>query len=295
LNKSCEEKLPNGVVDATLADFGRKPDGPLAPELDAFVHCRLFTAPTRPRSAQWEGEKFKATNKGKLNEAECGEDNNISRSFKVKNLPIILVEPSMEEETLPVIAEAFVGPTVLPTLGVGTIDVARSSVKSLVQSEEWKVAVKGEIVGADFSEPIKAATVVQAEQLLCHLDDRVKSLLASRLPKERYRNNFCFRWARINFPRVAAISCWGGHVTNDLTAIRTTDSLFGNNFSNFVVLDPDSSAEGCYLFRDIQRGCFVRSGKASPTLCADRVKSHSEVAKKKHQRILWKISPPVQH
>ena len=149
-----------------------------------------------------------------------------------------------------------------------------------MQSEEWKVAVKGEIVGADFSEPIKAATVVQAEQLLCHLDDRVKSLLASRLPKERYRTNFCFRWARINFPRVAAISCWGGHVTNDLTAIRTTDSLFGNNFSNFVVLDPDSSAEGCYLFRDIQRGCFVCSGKASPTLCADRVKSHSEVAKK---------------
>jgi len=170
----------------------------------------------------------------------------------------------MEEETLPVIAEAFVGPTVLPTLGVGTIDVARSSVKSLVQSEEWKVAVKGEIIGADFSEPIKAATVVQAEQLLCHLD----------------RNNFCFRWARINFPRVVAISCWGGHVTNDLTAICTTDSLFGNNFSNFVVLDPDSSAEGCYLFRDIQRGCFVRSGKASPTLCVERVKSHSEVAKK---------------
>ena len=70
--------MPNGVVDATLADFGRKPDGLCAPELDAFVHCWLFTAPTRPRSAQWEGEKFKTTNKGKLYEAERGEDINIS-------------------------------------------------------------------------------------------------------------------------------------------------------------------------------------------------------------------------
>jgi len=111
------------------------------------------------------------------------------------------------------------------------------------------------------------------------LDDRVKTLLASRLPQERYRTNFCFRWARINFPQVAAISCWGGHATDDLTAIRTTDSLFGTNFSNFVVMDPDSSVEGCYLFRDNRRGCFVRSGKASPTLCVERVKSHGEAAK----------------
>ena len=38
LNKSCEAKFTNGVASATLADFGIKPGGPLAPELDAFVH-----------------------------------------------------------------------------------------------------------------------------------------------------------------------------------------------------------------------------------------------------------------
>ena len=56
----------------------------------------------------------------------------------------------MEENTLPDIAEAFVGPTVLPTLGVGNIDVARASVNYLVQLKELKEAVKGEIFSADF-------------------------------------------------------------------------------------------------------------------------------------------------
>ena len=119
-----------------------------------------------------------------------------------------------------------------------------------------------------------ADTINQAEQLLLHLDERIKTLLASRLPREIYRTNFGYRWARINFPRVAAMSCWGGHATDDLTAIRIMDCLFGNNFSNFVVLEPGSLVEGCYLFRDIRRGSFVRSGKASPTFCIDRVKAH---------------------
>ena len=136
MNKSCEAKFTNGVASATLADFGRKLGGPLAPDLDFFVHCRLFTTPIRPRSAQWEGEKFKPTNKGKLHKAERGEDNNISRAFKVKNCPIIFGEPSMEEDALPHIAEAFVDQTVLPTIGVGNIDVVRASVNSLVQSKE---------------------------------------------------------------------------------------------------------------------------------------------------------------
>ena len=217
-------------------------------------------------------------NKGKLHKAERGEDNNISCAFKVKNCPIIFEELSMEEDALPDIAEAVVGPTVLPTLGVGNTDVARASVNSLMQSKEWYEAVKGVIVCADFSEPIKAATVIQAEQLLCHLHNRVKKFLASRLLQERYKNNFCFRCARIYFPRVAAISCWGGHATDDLTVHHTTDSLFGNDFFDFVVMDPDSSIEGCY-FCDIRKGFFIYSGKASPTLCVERVKSHGEAAK----------------
>ena len=52
LNESCEAKFTNGVASATLADFGRKPGGPLTPALDAFVRCRLFTNPIRPRFPQ---------------------------------------------------------------------------------------------------------------------------------------------------------------------------------------------------------------------------------------------------
>ena len=162
----------------------------------------------------------------------------------MKNCLIIFEELSIEEDALPDIAEAVVGPTVLPTLGVGNTDVSRVSVNYMMQSKEWYEAAKCEDVGADFSEPIKTATVVQAEQLLCHLHNRVKTFLASRLPQERYKPNFCFRCARIYFPRVAAISCWGGHATDDLTVIHTTDSLLGNDFFNFVVMDPDSSVEG---------------------------------------------------
>ena len=95
--------------------------------------------------------------------------------------------------------------------------------------------------------------MVQAEQLVCHLDGRVKTLLASRLPQERYRTNFCFGWARINFSLVTAISCWCGQATDDLTNISTTDSLFGDDFSNFIVMDSDISVQGCYflvIFKD---------------------------------------------
>jgi len=75
------------------------------------------------------------------------------------------------------------------------------------------------------------------------------------------------------------MSCWGGDATDDLTVIRIMDCLFGNNFSNFVVLEPGSLVEGCYLFCDIRRGYFVRSGKALSTFCVDRVKAHDEAAK----------------
>jgi len=182
LNKFCEVKLPNGVAAATLADFGRSPSGPLDPELDAFVHCRVFTGPTRPRNAQWEGEKFKTTNKGKLNEAQRGKDNNISRAFKVKDRPIVLVQPSTELAAVPDGDVVVVGPTVLPTLGVVNIDIEQASIEYFIHSKERNEAVKGEIVGADFTELMKADTIIQAEQLLLHLDKRTKTLLASRLP-----------------------------------------------------------------------------------------------------------------
>ena len=107
--------------------------------MDAFVHCRLFTAPIRPRNTHWEGEKFKPINRGKLNEAEHVEDNNISHTFKVKNRPIILEEPSLEEDTLPDIVAVVVSPIVLPTFGVGNIDVASVSVNSLMQSKDQRI------------------------------------------------------------------------------------------------------------------------------------------------------------
>ena len=85
------------------------------------------------------GDKFKPINRGKLNEAEHVEDNNISHTFKVKNRPIILEEPSLEEDTLPDIVAVVVSPIVLPTFGVGNIDVASVSVNSLMQSKDQRI------------------------------------------------------------------------------------------------------------------------------------------------------------
>ena len=61
-----------------------------------------------------------------------------------------------------------------------------------------------------------------------------------------------------------------GHVKEDLQAMNEMDCLLTCIWSDFNVVEPESSLEGSYLVFDAVHGCIQRSGKASSVTIATR-------------------------
>ena len=274
-NASCESKLPADLLTATFDNFFTCK----APTLKAFVHCRLFTTPSRPADAEWNGIKFKDVKKGTIISAEAGEDTTLVRAMKVKHMPVILRSIEANTEQQDPLTVVGVRPTVLGTICTATVPYHQPSVKSLSEKEEWIAAVRNEVCGVRYAADITIELVQQAERLATHLEVRMDVHL-KRIPDPMYWVHWCFRWARKQFTKVSLISCLACHIKKDLSAVRVTESLLSVSIHGFHVIAPDSILEGCYLFYDNQRGCFVRSGKASPTVMHERIKFHEKEAKR---------------
>ena len=90
-NKSVENKLPQDLSEVTHEMLAHKKYS--KPELQCFVHCRLFETGTRPRDAEWNGLKFKDVNKGNADGANRGVDNLVSRALLLLYKPVVIKEP----------------------------------------------------------------------------------------------------------------------------------------------------------------------------------------------------------
>ena len=185
-------------------------------QLDAFTYCRLFTSSKKPDNAEWNGLKFAKVKKGKITEANDGEDNILSRAMVLKEKPVILKKRTVD------LAEELVvvGPTTLNVVRRrNNIIDEQISVKDLNSNEEWMTRVKSEVCGVDFQNTT-AELISQADLLANHLFFRMTRHLETRFTDTKYWSHWCFRWARRQFSRVALMSCMASHVKRDLEAMQ---------------------------------------------------------------------------
>jgi len=130
-------------------------------------------------------------------------------------------------------------------------------------------AVRSVIKGVVFQNTTRKV-IEQATDLESHLFTRIDGHILSRLKYHKYLDFWCFRWARVQFSRVALISSMAGHVKKDLQVMNEMDCLLTCIWSTFNVVEKESKLEGSYLVFDAVHGRIRRSGKASPVSISTR-------------------------
>ena len=91
-NQKCQIELAK-TEEPTLQDFSKC----TVVQLTAYIHVREFEATQEiGKDDDWKWPK-----KGKVEEAETGEDNLIKRAFERKDKPVILREPTKPEAMSP--------------------------------------------------------------------------------------------------------------------------------------------------------------------------------------------------
>ena len=88
-------------------------------QLDAFTYCRLFTSSKKADNTEWNGLKFAKVKKGRITEANDGEDNILSRAMVLKEKPVILKKRTVD------LAEELVvvGPITMSVLYIGVVTI----------------------------------------------------------------------------------------------------------------------------------------------------------------------------
>ena len=129
--------------------------------------------------------------------------------------------------------------------------------------------------GAAVSEESKAT----ADRLDQILRQRFKKFLSWRIEEKPNRAHWSMKFARNNLPVVAAVMVLSGHLKTDLECLKDRDSLLITDESCFLKCEKCPDEEGAYLYFDIVRKIFVRSGKVAGRGMVVRGDEHLKAAK----------------
>ena len=97
----------------------------------------------------------------------------------------------------------------------------------------------------------------------CILQFRFKLLLKERIRQKARRDHWMMHFAFNNIPVVAAVMVLSGHLKSDLDCLNERDSLLITDTGCFVKCAQNPDHEGAYLYFDMVRRVFVRSGKVA--------------------------------
>jgi hypothetical protein len=284
LNKDCEESLLKALRKAL-----KQPDGELSLELATID---LFAKPTSPLlKAFYEVRKGKPEagwpNKGQAKDAQNGSVNLILLAFGCRCDSV--VEATVAPELVETAAEEIV-PVPFETFEAAPMNLATCR---FVVTDQWiekcKLAFNPEqmVHFADHS----AAT------LQSHVDTLVK-ILWSRLLRhinyrvhESKRGSWVWNFVKENLGPVAAMMILVGHVQSHLLGIVNhshvcllRNPVGGGNMipltgENGSRTNAAKSLQGCYLHFDVEKGIWIRSGKATGQPFDDRLRQHDKGAK----------------
>ena len=258
---TCNES-PENLEACTLECF----DGLKKPELHAII---LAHNPDIKKLAD-------LPNRGNLAEAMADPpiENAILMAYNCRMNPNILVgkQPHSAEE-LAKLADDYDEESITDAILHTSVTLGEENLvqpSALLESSVWRATVvrlfklndRGEGMnnvdpGADVNEEVKA----NADKLSKTLRQRFKSFLKHRIKKRTRRSHWSMEFARNNLPVVAAVMALSGHLKSDLDCLNERDSLLDTDPSLFAKCEEYPDREGAYLYFDMVRKIFVRSGK----------------------------------
>ena len=119
----------------------------------------------------------------------------------------------------------------------------------------------------------------KADQLMNILADRFQPYVKRRIQEPSKHTHWCLKLALKNLAVVAAHMVLCDHVKEDLRCLGELDELLAVNAAyRFEACSDHPNREGTYLYHDINRGCFIRSGKATSGGFCKRDEEHRKHA-----------------
>ena len=101
----------------------------------------------------------------------------------------------------------------------------------------------------------------KADLLLTKLCERFKVHVNNRVKQAVKKNHWILRFAFKNLPIIAAMMILSKHLKLDLKCLGESESLLSSNSNQFIPCLAFPRREGAYLYFDVNRGVFIRSGK----------------------------------
>ena len=130
--------------------------------------------------------------------------------------------------------------------------------------------------GEEISDELKS----KADHLVKILSRRFKSFLKRKIPNQHKREHWSMELAYDNLPVDACLMAMSGHLPIDLDFFNDADCLLNNDESCFVRCEEHPDREGGYLYFDLIRKVFIRSGKVVGRGFKKRDDEHLQEAKK---------------
>ncbi|EJK66261.1 hypothetical protein THAOC_12831 [Thalassiosira oceanica] len=302
-NKAAVRRL-NGMLKADDADdmFAELSDF----DESALEHCKLehffnLKAPElvsfiTARNPQ-HNTKSSVPAKGTLQEAKDGARKSVLIAFESRSMPNRLMNSfphdlSEEEHDDDELIEREQS-----ALNVEVIDLSDKEwalPSQLLSNDQWVEQVKSgfninyEVVTifdrAANMETEEATSFIgsakaKADLLLKILRERYKAHVQNRISKKSKRNHWVMKLAYKNLNVVAAVMVMADHVKEDITCIQEADCILASSSNNFIPCLSHPKRQGVYGYYDVNRGCFVRSGKVTRRGFDDRGSEHEKGAK----------------
>ena len=101
----------------------------------------------------------------------------------------------------------------------------------------------------------------KADLLLTKLCERFKVHVKNRVKQAVKKNHWILRFAFKNLPIIAATMILSKHLKLDLNCLGESECLLSSNANQFIPCLAFPRREGAYLYFDVNRGVFIRSGK----------------------------------
>jgi len=122
----------------------------------------------------------------------------------------------------------------------------------------------------------------KADLLVRMIRGRFSEHIKSRIKSVQKRNHWSMKLAYRNLAVSAACMVLTDHTKMDLKCLDESSCLLAINTNSFLPCAAFPDREGCYLYFDVNRGMFVRSGKVTRRGVVVRGDEHHKASKAAH-------------
>lgn len=187
-----------------------------------------------------EAKGFKMPNRGKLADAERGEQNLIRVAYDLRDEPVVLCLPTEAPPTAAAVVP--VAPRVVPVRHVGTRGEEQPSASMFLADPAWTAHFD-----ATFSGAVSVSSCgTDADDLAAALRQRLAQHIEGKIADPTKRQSWVWDFVRDNVSRMAAMVVRCNHVKTDVACQRPSDSLLPADVTHFrrITLGTAGAAAG---------------------------------------------------